>query len=453
MSGFSTNLRLLALSLLGGGWDKVSLTDRLERAFDGGPPDPGRLAARLIFHFDEGQPPSRRRLLDFLSDENDLHQRLSGREVGVPLKLVLDPPLMGRPPESLNVLPLPALATRKDLALWLGLFDHELAWFADVERRQCQVTRSKLHHYQYRWIEKRSGALRLLEIPKTRIKAIQSQIQREILHRLPPHDGAHGFCRGRSTRTFIEGHLGKPVLLRMDLKDFFHSVPVARIGALFRRLGYPSTVAHLLQGLCTHAASATLAGPRFQNLPWQRRKRLNDKHLPQGAPTSPALANLCAWRFDCRLQGLADRFDLDYSRYADDIAFSGDKHLLRISPFLQRLIGAIAIEEGFEINHRKTRVRTQAQSQRLAGMVVNQRPNPPRDEFDRLKATLHNCIHRGPESQNHQDHDDFKAHLAGRVAYVNWLNPAKGKKLLGLWEKIRWPKENESDLTNCRDDD
>jgi retron-type reverse transcriptase len=224
----------------------------------------------------------------------------------------------------------------------------------------------------------------------------------------------------------------------MDLKDFFHRVPVPRIGALFRRLGYPWAVAKLLQGLSTHTSSPTLAGERFQGLPWERRKRLIDKHLPQGAPTSPAIANLCAWRFDCRLQGLANRFALDYTRYADDLAFSGGAQLMRLAPFLQRLIGAIAIEEGFEINHHKTRVRTQAQSQRLAGVVVNQKPNIPREEFDRLKAILHNCTRSEPESQNREGVDNFKAHLAGRIAYVAWINPVRGAQLQRLWRRIHW---------------
>ncbi|MET0064029.1 MAG: reverse transcriptase family protein [Candidatus Thiodiazotropha endolucinida] len=204
--------------------------------------------------------------------------------------------------------------------------------------------------------------------------------------------------------------------------------------------GYPWSVAHLLQGLSTHASSASLAGETFQKLPWAMRKRLADKHLPQGAPTSPALANLAAYRFDCRLQGVANRFSLDYSRYADDLAFSGARELLRLAPFLQGLIGAIAIEEGFEINHRKTRVQTQAQSQRLGSMVINQRPNLPRKEFDRLKAILHNCVRRGPESQNREDVEDFRAHLGGRVAYAAWLNPEKAERLRRLWLQIQWPE-------------
>ncbi|PVV12767.1 MAG: hypothetical protein B6D77_05120 [gamma proteobacterium symbiont of Ctena orbiculata] len=437
LSSLATNLRLLALSVLAGAWDKPGLIERLEQALEYSPTDAAQLASRLLFHYEAGQPPSRQRLMAFLANEVSLQQRFASPDAKPP-RLVLDPPRMGRPPERLITLPLPPLETRKDLAEWLGLFDHELAWFADLERRQCKVKESKLHHYRYQWIEKRSGKLRLIEIPKPRIKAIQRRILREILNRVPPHPAAHGFCRGRSCRSFVASHLGKPVLLRMDLKDFFHSVPIARIGALFRRVGYPAHVAWLLQGLTTHSTSPALAGEAFERLPWQRRKHLIDKHLPQGAPSFPALANLCAWRFDCRLQGVAERFGLDYTRYADDLAFSGDRNLLRLAPFLKGLIGAIAIEEGFEINHRKTRLRTQAQSQRLAGMVINQQPNLPREEFDRLKAILYNCTRWGPESQNREGVEDFRAHLEGRVAYALWLNPEKGRRLKDLWRYIQW---------------
>ena len=185
-----------------------------------------------------------------------------------------------------------------------SFFSHK-AWFADREGRQSRVREAKLHHYRYRWLDKPSGGRRLLEIPKVRLKTLQRQILHELLDRVPAHPAAHGFRRHRSCLSYVSPHVGQAALLRMDLQDFFHSVPVWRIGALFRRLGYPASVARLLQGLCTHSVSPTLAGQAFGCLDWQTRQRLRHKHLPQGAPSSPAIANLCAWRLDCRLQGLA----------------------------------------------------------------------------------------------------------------------------------------------------
>lgn len=143
----------------------------------------------------------------------------------------------------------------------------------------------------------------------------------EILNHVPPHPSAHGFRRNFSCLSYVAPHVGKETILRMDIKDFFHSVPSARIGGVFRRLGYPWAVAEVLRGLCPHATSGPLAGAPYKEFSREARERLRFKHLPQGAPTSPAIANLCAWRLDRRLQSVSERFGLDYTRYADDSPF------------------------------------------------------------------------------------------------------------------------------------
>ena len=442
MLSYGTRVRRLALSIGSGSWNKDALTARLIRALDGGPPDPVGLAARLMFHFDDVAAPSRVRLIAFLRADEPLFQAFSGAgdsptDGPVP-RLLLDPSVMAPLPARLLTLPLPQLPTCKDLRLWLGLFDHELTWFADRAGRQAGVTEPRLHHYRYRWIAKSAGRQRLIEIPKARLKAVQRQILHQLLDRVPAHPSAHGFRRHHSCLSYVAPHVGKAVVLHMDLRDFFHSVPVPRIGAMFRRLGYPETVAGALQGLCTHAAAPALLGETYRGLPWETRNRLRHKHLPQGAPTSPAVANLCAWRLDCRLQGVAERYGLDYTRYADDLAFSGSADLMRLAPFLQGLVGAVAAEEGFAVNHHKTCLNTRAQRQRLAGIVINRRPNPDRREYDRLKATLYNCVRFGPHSQNRAGHPNFRAHLLGRVAHVAWLNPVRAERLETLLDQIPW---------------
>jgi hypothetical protein len=101
-------------------------------------------------------------------------------------------------------------------------------------------------------------------------------------------------------------------------------------------------------------------------------------------------------------------------------------------------VGAVAIEEGFAINPRKTRVSRAATRQVLAGVVVNVRPNIARDEFDRLKALLHNCRKHGPSSQNRDGHRDFRAHLAGRIAHVASVHAGRGAKLRRMFDEIAW---------------
>jgi hypothetical protein len=289
-----------------------------------------------------------------------------------------------------------------------------------------------LRHYIYRWQRGRSGKPRLLESPKARLKAIQRRLLRELLDRVPPHDTVHGYRRGRSVVSYVTPHAGRRIILHMDLRDFFPSVTASRVHALFRRAGYPVAVARLLTGLCTNATPPDVlreggGAARFRS-----------PHLPQGAPTSPALANLCAYRLDCRLSGLARALGADYTRYADDLVFSGDERVERSARRLHVMVCRLALEEGFEVHTRKTQFLRRGVRQRVAGVVVNVRPNIDRREYDRLKAILCNCVRHGPASQNRDGIADFRAHLWGRVGYTTMVNPRRGRRLRELFERVRW---------------
>jgi hypothetical protein len=332
----------------------------------------------------------------------------------------------------------PALATPAELADWLDLGLAELDWFADCHGREAQTPAGPLRHYTYRWLVKRSGKLRLLEAPKQRLKAVQRRLLHEVLDRVPPHDAAHGYRRGRSVASYAAPHAGRAIVLRFDLCDFFPSVPASRVHALFRTAGYPAPVARLLTGLCTNVVPRDVEPDGQNPNRWAGRQRYRSPHLPQGAPTSPALANLCAYRLDCRLAALAETVGARYSRYADDLAFSGAGEMERGARRFQVEVCRIALEEGFEVHTRKSRFMRQGVRQQLAGVVVNVRPNVRRDEYDRLKAVLTNCVRRGPASQNREGRADFRAHLAGRVAYVALLNPNRGRRLRALLDRIRW---------------
>ena len=425
-----------ALSVRSGTGKPAAIAQRITRLLPLEDIDAVRLAARFYIQFDEFAIRDLTALTAFVLDQPELKNAFARNAIRAP---VLEPAAMGTQSSALVTFPLPDLSSMRDVGLWLSLFDHEVEWFADRQSRQRAVTKPCLHHYRYAWIKKRSGGLRLIEAPKSRLKTIQRSILHGILNRVPPHPAAHGFCRGRTIKTFVAPHLGQQSLLRLDLKDFFVSVPVPRVSAVFRSLGYPADVAWLLQGLCTTCMSPALAGDQINELAHAVRERLQSKHLPQGAPSSPALANLCAWHLDCRLQGLADRYELQYTRYADDLAFSGPSSALaRRADFLESMVGAIAIEEGFCLNHRKTRLRQSSQRQSLAGVVVNTKYNMRRCDWDLLKATLHNCVRYGPATQNRHEHKDFKAHLAGRLAHATWLNKNRATKLQALWQQIDW---------------
>lgn len=148
--------------------------------------------------------------------------------------------------------------------------------------------------------------------------------------------------------------------------------------------------------------------------------------------------NLCAYRLDCRLSGLAKAAGAAYTRYADDLAFSGVVDLARGVERFTAQVTTIVGEEGFRVNPRKTRVMRDGVRQYLAGLVVNEKPNIARDTFDQLKAILTNCIRHGAASQNREGHPHFRAHLEGRVSFVASVNATKGQKPRSRWEAIHW---------------
>lgn len=164
-------------------------------------------------------------------------------------------------------------------------------------------------------------------------------------------------------------------------------------------------------------------------------RRLATPHLPQGAPTSPALANLAVFELDRRLAGLAASLSVAYTRYADDLTFSGSHALLGNA---RSWIATIARDEGFVINDAKTAVMTRAGRQHVCGIVVNERPNVARGEYDTLKAILHNAARNGPAAENRGHSADFRAHLLGRITWFESLNPARGGKLRRRFENIVW---------------
>ena len=337
---------------------------------------------------------------------------------------------------------IPSIESPEELASWLGLSLNDLMWFADLKGLGYRQKSEKLNHYRYRVLPKPNGEIRLIEAPKPRLKELQRRLLFEILNKVPPHPAAHGFIDGRSIKTFTSPHVGKHVVLRMDLRHFFPSFRAARVQTVFRTMGYPEPVADLLAGLCTNCTpSETWA--RYGDVGdydsrFQARTLHCRPHLPQGAPTSPAVANICAYRVDCRLTGLARSVGAQFTRYADDLAFSGNQGFAKNMERFSTHVAAILIEEGFDVNFRKTRVMRQGVRQHLAGIVLNQHANIMRTDFDRLKATLTNCVRHGATGQNREAVGNFRSHLEGRLAFVEMINPAKGKRLRALFEEIQW---------------
>lgn len=400
------------------------------------------LAERLIASFSTGARPGKWEVEAFLLDDRGFQKACQRSELTIVDRLDPTPGAMSPAVPAQFWESVPAITSPKELADWLQVPLRQLNWFANPPYRGRSVAEGKLAHYRYRRLTKPDGQFRLIEAPKPRLKGMQRKILAEILNLVPPHAACHGFRPGRSITTFAQPHVGQEVVIKLDLRDFFPSIQVAPIAALFRFLGYPEIVANLLAGLCTTSAPEELwndEAPRpSSSLARAQIRMYCEPHLPQGAPTSPALANLCAFRLDYRLNGLAQALDATYTRYADDLAFSGGGQLKRSARRFAIHASVIAQQEGFAVHPRKTRVMGQGVRQRIAGVVVNQTTSIPRADFDRLKATLTNCLRHGPASQNRNGHANFRSYLAGKISFVAMVNPRRAGQLQALFDRIAW---------------
>ena len=205
-----------------------------------------------------------------------------------------------------------------------------------------------------RWICAPSGSL----------KAIQRSILDELLYKIEPHEQAHGFFPGRSIITNATPHTQKRWVTSMDIKDFFPSTSSESVLETFNshNLGHPIDFWKLVVKLCCL-----------------------DECLPQGAPTSPHLANICFVGLDVKLLELAKLNDLSYTRYADDMTFSGNG----LASGMSQEVGGIISECGYELAEDKTKIMGRNQRQIVTGLVVNEKVTLPRTLRKKLRAIRH----------------------------------------------------------------
>ncbi len=332
--------------------------------------------------------------------------------------------------EKLSLAGLPVLETQQDLMRWLKIDVRRAVALANPANR----VRPRKTNYGEWTVPKKRGGVRVICSPKPRLRAIQRKIKAEILDQAALHDAVHGFRRERGIVTNASPHVGRRLVVKFDLRDFFEHVRKSLVVGVFRRMGYSRDVSRWLAMFCTHrpnlgeCVETRNSGPHVQM--WSR-------HAVQGAPTSPGLANLALHRLDCRMAGLAKKFEATYTRYADDLTFSGDERFKRGMKRFLAMVRRIVHEEGFTVNDKKARFARSGHQQRVTGVVVNEKVNCARSEFDRLKAILHNAAKEGGLStQNRDGHADFANHIRGRIAHISMLNPARGAWLMGRLARL-----------------
>ncbi|MFT3765828.1 MAG: reverse transcriptase family protein [Minicystis sp.] len=320
---------------------------------------------------------------------------------------------------------LPVLSTPADVARAMGLSIPELRFLC------FHAEAVEKPHYVTFEVPKRSGGKRTLASPQPRLARAQAWVLHEVLEKLPTEDPAHGFIKGRSTVTCARPHVGHDVVVNLDLSDFFPTITFGRVRGVFQRLGYSPAVATIFALLCTESPRAVVEfeGKRYH-------AAVGPRALPQGACTSPALSNQVARKLDRRLAGMARKHGYTYTRYADDLTFSGDGKSQTDLGMLLARVRHVVQEEGFAVNPKKGRLQRAAGRQTVTGIVVNDRPTVPREEVRLLRAILHGAKKTGLAAQNRENIPHFEAHLRGRLAYLHMIDPERAAPMLARFEEI-----------------
>ncbi len=314
--------------------------------------------------------------------------------------------------ERLQSLDVQLLSTPADVAVALGISVSKLRWLAFHNE-----VASRTHYVRFE-IAKRSGGVRSLCSPHKSLATAQQWILSQILDKLPTESAAHGFIRTRSIVTGAVPHVGHDILINMDLENFFPSITFPRVRHLFQRIGYSPAVATVLALLCTECPRRTVI---YAGQPYL--VAIGPRGLPQGACTSPAISNQIARRLDRRMQGLATKMELTYSRYADDLSLSGNQELASRIGYVMACARHMAQDEGFTINEKKTRVLRRNSAQIVTGLVVNDRVAPTRQSLRRIRSILHHAKTEGLNAQNRDDHPDFRAWLGGYISFIAMTRP------------------------------
>lgn len=310
--------------------------------------------------------------------------------------------------ENLLQLNLPVIFDRVHFSLLQG---------RDVTEISKMTATLEEFYYRQMSIPKKTGGDRVLDVPNPNIRLIQKWILKHILYKIPISQYANGFCKNRSIKTNAEKHIGMECVINVDLKDFFPSIRQKQIFRIFYYYGYTIQVSHLLARLCTY-----------------------NGYLPQGAVTSPYLSNIVCLKLDKRLGGLAKKYNAYYTRYADDITFSGNKNISRMLPVVEKIIR----DEGFTVNEAKTRVQYNYDRQEVTGLIVNGgKVHVNRQYLKKLKQEIYYCRKYGPS--NHMQHEkikklNFRDHLYGKAYFVKMIDAELGIKLIRELNEVDWER-------------
>ncbi len=247
-----------------------------------------------------------------------------------------------------------------------------------------RITEKQLRHfsspdifadrYKTFHIRKKSGGVREINAPCYQLKVILYILNKVFKAIYTPSKAAMGFTEERSVVTNASIHTGHHYVFNIDLENFFPSIPQARV---WKRLqlapfNFPVEIANVVAGLCCH-----------------KNEDGTKNVLPQGAATSPILTNAICDNLDRRMLGVASRFGLHYTRYADDMTFSSMHNIYQDGSAFRKEIFRIITEQGFTLNDKKTRLQRTGERQEVTGLTVNETVNVARKYVRNLRCILH----------------------------------------------------------------
>lgn len=294
-----------------------------------------------------------------------------------------------------------ALKSKEDLLSLLNyvkalLYGENVKYFELTQLNYHSQGKLNQNRYGTFFIKKKSGQLRTIHSPNKGLKSIQRCLNVILQTVFEPHNSAFGFVPDKSIVDNAKLHVCKNYVYNIDLKDFFPSIDKAR---LYKRLHFPPfnldsaekpKLANIIAGLCCHEMDVE----RLENDIWIIKK---ENVLPQGAPTSPTITNIICERLDRRLAGAAKRFNVTYSRYADDITFSSNHNIYGPESEFIKEIERIITDQNFVIKTSKTRLQKQGYRQEVTGIVVNRDTNVVKRYTKELRMWLYYWEHYGPE--------------------------------------------------------
>jgi len=352
--------------------------------------------------------------------------------------------------DRLKILNLPVLQTAKEVADAMKIELSELR-FLTFSRKN-----SKFNHYKRFKVAKKSGGFRLISAPMPRLKKAQHFVLEEILNKLETHPKAHGCVIGKSILSNATPHVNKAVVINQDLKNFFPTITYNRIKGAFKSLGYSEQVAVIFALICSEPKilDISLLGENYF-------AQLGNRFLPQGSPCSPAITNILCKTMDFRLDGIAKKYGFNYSRYVDDLTFSGDKEQLKNIPAILKYSRKIVEDENFVLHPDKLRIMKPHQRQEVTGVIVNEKPNVNKKSLKRFRALLFQIEKDGKEGKSWNGGPNVLAEIDGFANFIYQIDKEKGAtykqrvaKILGTYNykethREKYVKSEKSGFVNA----